>query len=122
MIENNYLWIKGKHTFNIGWEMRRTYQDDNECQQCAGNFNFSNAETADPANLGTTGNAFASFLLGTVDSANRYGTNELRLRNFDFSPYIQDDIKIRPNLTINVGLRWDIMEPFTEVNNLIVLL
>jgi hypothetical protein len=120
VIENNYLWIKGKHTFNIGWEVRRTYQDDNECQRCAGNFNFSNAETADPNNLGTTGNAFASFLLGTVDSANRYGTNELRLRNFDFSPYIQDDIKIRPNLTINVGLRWDVMEPFTEVNNLVV--
>jgi len=120
VIENNYLWIKGKHTFNIGWEMRRTYQDDNECQRCAGNFNFSNAETADPNNIGTTGNAFASFLLGTVDSANRYGTNELRLRNFDFSPYIQDDIKIRPNLTINIGLRWDMMVPFTEVNNLVV--
>ena len=120
VIENNYLWIKGKHTFNIGWEVRRTYQDDNECQKCAGTFNFSNAQTADPNNIGTTGNAFASFLLGSVDSANRYGTNELRLRNFDFSPYIQDDIKIRPNLTINVGLRWDVMVPFTEVNNLVV--
>ncbi len=120
VIENNYLWIKGRHTLNIGWETRRTYQDDNECQRCAGNFNFSNAETATPSALGTTGNAFASFLLGTVDSANRYGTNELRLRNRDFSPYIQDDIKIRPNLTINIGLRWDIMVPFTEVNNLIV--
>jgi len=120
VIENNYLWIKGKHQFNIGWEMRRTYQDDNECQRCAGSFNFSNAETADPNNIGTTGNAFASFLLGSVDSANRYGTNELRLRNFDFSPYIQDDIKIRPNLTINVGVRWDVMVPFTELNNLVV--
>ena len=120
VVENNYLWIKGKHTFNIGIELRRTYQDDNECQRCAGNFNFSNYETADPNNLGTTGSAFASFLLGTVDSANRYGTNELRLRNRDISPYIQDDIKIRPNLTINIGLRWDIMVPFTEVNNLVV--
>ncbi len=120
VIDNNYLWIKGKQTFNIGIELRRTYQDDDECQRCAGNFNFSNAQTADPNNLGTTGNAFASFLLGTVDNANRYGTNELRLRNRDFSPYIQDDIKIRPNLTINIGLRWDIMQPFTEVNNLIV--
>ena len=120
VIDNNYLWIKGKQTFNIGIELRRTYQDDNECQRCAGNFNFSNNQTADPNNLGTTGNSFASFLLGTVDSANRYGTNELRLRNRDFSPYIQDDIKIRPNLTINVGLRWDIMVPFTELNNQIV--
>jgi hypothetical protein len=120
VIENNYLWTHGRHTFNIGGEIRRTYQDDNECQRCAGNFNFSNNQTADPNNLGSTGNAFASFLLGTVDSANRYGTNELRLRNRDFSPYIQDDIKIRPNFTLNIGLRWDIMVPFTEVNNLVV--
>ena len=120
VIDNNYLWIKGKHTFNIGIEARRTYQDDNECQKCAGSFNFSNNQTADPNNLSTTGNAFASFLLGTVDSANRYGTNELRLRNRDFSPYIQDDIKLKPNFTINIGVRWDIMVPFTEVNNLVV--
>jgi hypothetical protein len=120
VIENNYLWIRGKHTFNIGWEARRTYQDDNECQHCAGTFNFSNNQTADPNNLGTTGNAFASFLLGTVDSANRIGSPELRLRNRDFSPYIQDDIKLRPNFTINIGLRWDVMVPFTEVNNQIV--
>jgi len=120
VVANNYLWIRGKHTFNIGWETRRTYQDDNECQKCAGSFSFSNNETADPANLGTTGNAFASFLLGTVDSANRVGSPELRLRNRDFSPYIQDDIKLRPNFTINLGLRWDIMVPFTEVHNQIV--
>ena len=120
VIENNYLWINGKHTFNIGLEVRRTYQDDNECQHCAGTFNFSNNETADPNNLGTTGNAFASYLLGTVDSANRIGSPELRLRNRDVSPYIQDDIKLKPNFTINIGLRWDVMVPFTEVNNQIV--
>ncbi len=40
-------------------------------------FNFSNNETADPNNLSTTGNAFASFLLGSVDSATRVGSQEL---------------------------------------------
>ncbi len=122
VIENNYLWVHGKHTFNIGWEARRTYQDDNECQQCAGNFNFSNNTTADPNNLGTTGNAFASFLLGDVDSADRVGSQEEKLRNRDFSPYIQDDIKLRPNLTVNIGLRWDIMVPFTAIGNNIVFM
>ncbi len=78
VIENNYLWIKGKHTFNIGLGVRRTYQDDNECQHCAGTFNFSNNQTADPNNLGSTGNAFASFLLGTVDSANRIGSPRVK--------------------------------------------
>jgi hypothetical protein len=120
VIDNNYLWIQGKHTFNIGMEVRRTYQDDNECQQCAGNFNFSNNQTADPNNLGNTGNAFASFLLGTVDSANRTGSTEQRLRNWDFSPYIQDDIKLSRKLTVNLGVRWDVMVPFTAIGNNIV--
>jgi len=120
VVENNWQWVKGKQTFNIGGEFRRTYQDDNECQQCAGNFNFSNNETADPANLGTTGNSFASFLLGTVDSGDRIGSQEEKLRNKDFSPYIQDDIKLSPKLTVNLGVRWDIMVPFTSVGNPIV--
>jgi hypothetical protein len=118
--DNNYLWVRGIHTFNIGWEVRRTYQNDNECQQCAGNFNFSNNETADPNNLGTTGNAFASFLLGDVDSVDRIGSQEERLRNWDVSPYIQDDIKLSKRLTVNIGVRWDVMVPFTAVGNYIV--
>jgi hypothetical protein len=120
VIENNYLWIKGRQTFNIGWEARRTYQDDNECQQCAGNFNFSNHQTADPNDISNTGNAFASYLLGTVDSANRTGSQELRLKNTDISTYIQDDIKWNPKLTFNIGVRWDVMVPFSEKNNNIV--
>ena len=38
----------------------------------------------------------------------------------DIAPYIQDDIKLTPKLTVNLGLRWDIMVPFTENNNLVV--
>jgi outer membrane receptor protein involved in Fe transport len=125
VLENNYLWIKGKQTFNIGFEYRRTYQDDNECQNCAGNFYFSNNTTADPnylnaGDLATTGNSFASFLLGQVDSANRIGTIEERLRNRDYAIYVQDDIKWSPKLTFNFGIRWDIMQPFTEIGNNIV--
>ncbi len=36
------------------------------------------------------------------------------------SPYIQDDIKITPKLTLNLGVRWDIQVPFTENHDLIV--
>ena len=125
VLENNYLWIKGRNTFNIGIEYRRTYQNDNECQQCAGYFSFSNNSTADPnynsnGDLSTTGNSFASFLLGQVDSADRIGTIEERLRNRDISTYIQDDIKWSPKLNFNLGVRWDIMQPFTEIGNNIV--
>ncbi len=119
---NNWLWIKGRHTFNIGGEFRRSYQDDNECQACGGQFNFSQHTTASASNLGGTGSSFASFLLGEVDSADRIFANELSLRNLLIAPYVQDDIKFSPKLTVNVGLRWDIMMPFVEKKNQIVFL
>jgi hypothetical protein len=121
-IVNNWLYTKGRQTFNIGAEYRRSYQDDNEEQTAGGRFQFSQKTTSDPSskNFDSEGSAFASYLLGLPDSVNRSNSQELRLRNFDVSPYIQDDIKLTPKLTINVGVRWDIQVPFTEVNNLIV--
>ncbi|MDR3773428.1 MAG: carboxypeptidase-like regulatory domain-containing protein [Terracidiphilus sp.] len=123
-IENNWLWTKGRNTFNFGIDIRRAYQDDNEEQTEGGHFNFSPAQTSTPSstdpNFGNYGNAFASFLLGLPDSANRSNSQELELRNRAISPYIQDDIKLSPKLTLNVGLRWDIQVPFTENHNLIV--
>jgi hypothetical protein len=129
---NNWLWSKGRNTFNIGGEFRRTYQDDNEEQTFGGQFTFSNSETSSTATtcpgpngttiscLGSYGSAFASFLLGLPDEANRSDSQELRLRNIDLSPYVQDDIKLSSRLTLNLGVRWDIQVPFTENNNLIV--
>jgi hypothetical protein len=123
-IVNNYLWTKGRNTFNMGAEFRRAYQDDNEEQTAGGQFSFSQRTTSVPnptdPNFGTYGSSFASFLLGIPDQANRSNSQELRLRNVDLSPYIQDDIKLTPKLTVNLGVRWDIMVPFTENHNLIV--
>jgi len=120
-IVNNWLWTKGRNTFNIGGEYRRAYQDDNEEQTEGGHFNFSNSQTSQAGpNFGNYGNAFASFLLGLPDSSNRSESLEERLRNLDISPYIQDDIKLSPRLTVNIGVRWDIQVPFTENHNQIV--
>jgi hypothetical protein len=55
-----------------------------------------------------------------VDAANRSFSQELKLRNLSLSPYFQDDMKLSPKLTVNLGLRWDIMVPFTENHNTIV--
>lgn len=121
---NNWLWTKGRNTFNIGWEFRRAYQDDNEEQTEGGHFAFSQRTTSvqnpNDSNFGHYGSAFASFLLGVPDSANRSNSQELELRNWDLSPYLQDDIKLSPRLTVNLGLRWDMQAPFTENHNLIV--
>lgn len=124
---NNWLWTRGRHSLNIGLEFRRSYQDDGECRSCLGQLTFSANTTTNPLNFvsgsgvnETSGSAFASFLLGQVDTSFRQYTAELRLRNLDVSPYIQDAIKINPRFTLNVGLRWDIMRPFTENDNNVV--
>ena len=123
-IVNNWLWTKGRSTYNIGMEYRRSYQDDNEDQTEGGQFHFSQKETsiqnANDPNFGNYGSAFASFLLGLPDSANRSNSQELELRNRAISPYIQDDIKLSPKFTLNLGIRWDIQVPFTENHDLIV--
>lgn len=118
---NNFLYNHGRHTMNIGWEVRRSYQDDDECQNCGGQFSFdaittSNGDTnsGDLLNENNTGSAFASFLMGSVDNAYRQFATENRLRNLYFGPYFQDDIKISPRFTINAGIRWDIARPFTD--------
>jgi hypothetical protein len=123
-IVNNFLWTKGRHTFNIGWEMRHSLQDDNEEQTEGGHFAFSHHQTdiqnPNSPYFGTYGSSFASFLLGLPDEEDRSNSQEERLRNWDVSPYVQDDIKLSPKLTLNLGVRWDIQVPFTEENNLIV--
>jgi hypothetical protein len=125
--DNNWLLTRGRHTVNFGFEIHRAYQDDHECQLCGGNFNFSTITTSngdlnvgDPVNVTNSGSAFASFLLGEVNSATRNFAPESKLRNFYLAPYVQDNIKVTPKLTVDLGLRWDILWPFTEEHNNVV--
>ena len=125
-IVNNWLWTRGRHTLNIGGEFRRAYEDQQSCTRCGGEFDFSQAQTSTPdssnPNFGSYGSSFASFLLGEVNSASRQYALNVKLRNLALSPYIQDDIKVNSKLTVNAGVRWDIMVPFTEANDNIVFM
>ena len=121
---NNWLWTKGRHTLNMGFQFRRTYQDILACQFCSGTFNFSQRTTSVPdtndPNFGTYGSSFASFLLGQADAGIRLFSNPVHLSSKAFATYIQDDIKVTNRLTVNVGLRWDVLVPFTERDNQII--
>ena len=105
-------WIRGKHTLKIGGELRH-YQD-NTTPISSSQFNFSPAETGDPsAPPNTTGNEFASFLIGAVDSASQqYALSEITSHFWYVGAYVQDDYKVFRKLTVNLGLRYDI--PWTR--------
>jgi hypothetical protein len=118
---NNWLWNKGRHSLNMGFQYRRTYQDVINCNFCSGTFNFSQRTTSTPdstnPNFGTYGSSFASFLLGLADATERNFATEAKLRNRAYGFYVQDDFKMNDRLTINAGIRYDILVPFTEAHN-----
>lgn len=108
--------IRGRHSLKVGFEHRRYYYNDRPRSNESGSFYFSPLQTALPGFNTQTGHAFASFLLGAVASANRSVVTSYfghRWRPFGF--YIMDDWKATRKLTLNLGLRWDIVPGLTEV-------
>ncbi|HEU0119148.1 MAG TPA: TonB-dependent receptor [Bryobacteraceae bacterium] len=119
LFSNSLTWVKGKHNIKVGVDFRKL-QNNLLQGASSGSFTFSRNETAFPsaALRGTTGNAFASFLLGEVDNGSLPINDVTRgMRLTYFAGYIQDDYKLSPKLTLNLGLRWDLFTPMREVNN-----
>lgn len=124
-ISNTFLfadgltWVKGKHNLKFGTDIRKL-QDNFLFPSTTGNYNFDRSGTAFPTAAGrsATGNAFASFLLGYVNSGGfRVSNIETGGRWGYIAGYAQDDYKLTPRLTLNLGLRWDLYLPLTDVND-----
>jgi hypothetical protein len=106
--------IHGKHTFHFGYQYSRYYYNERNYSD-AGNFTFSPIQTALPGYTTQTGNAFASFMLGAVQNAS-HGISVLSdgFRQPYHEFYANDDYKVTPRLTVNLGLRWGVIPPFFE--------
>jgi len=108
--------VKGNHQIKLGFEYRRNEDDDDTPNQAS--LSFSSLETDDPSNPTTTGNGFASLLLGSVDSGNEFIHSVNSKDHFVYlAGYAQDDYKVTPSLTVNLGLRYEI--PYTRASDAI---
>jgi hypothetical protein len=106
-------WTTGKHTVKAGLEYRyMTFPQTGWAVNTGGHFNFSSDETAQYDFRGNrrsdaTGNGFASLLLGQVDSANFSAPFNYMPKMKYAAPWVNDDFKITPKLTLSFGLRLD---------------
>ena len=109
-IDQGLTWIHNRHEFKMGWDMRRLETLGHDLATTNGIYQFARNETAFPGATATSGNSFASFLLGLPDQANAAATpvqdSVIRYQYYGF--YFQDNWRIKPKLTLNLGLRYDI--------------
>jgi len=123
-MQDNVIWNKGKHAITVGFQWQAL--QDNENTPLTGTqagFTFTNTETenftATGSPIANTGLAYAGFLLGLVDAStvtwNSVAETGGRYKTYAF--YVNDDYKVTPRLTLNLGLRWDLWGTFTEKYN-----
>jgi hypothetical protein len=120
--ENEYVpsdvvtWVKGKHILKFGGEFDAGQVNGNFSGYSDGSFSFNGDSTRDPQGT-SNGVGYADFLLGDVSNWSISITPEAGGRLKTTQLFAQDDYKLRPNLTLNVGLRYEIQPGWGEAQN-----
>jgi Carboxypeptidase regulatory-like domain len=107
-------WIKGNHTFKFGVDIRRARFDQYYYFDVNGEFTFDNS--GPNAILPGDGDQYAEFLLGLADGYTQGSGQREDVRSTAVYPFVQDSWKIRPNLTLNYGMRWEFTPPPTDIS------
>ena len=125
LFRDNLTWTKGSHTFKFGVEWAFESKNENAGNLSQGQFTFSDLQTRGTSTTGValtqSGLGLGSFLLGR---ANTYVEDEfditfqLHLSRREF--FVQDTWRVRPNLTLDLGVRYQYFVPATDRNNVMV--
>lgn len=109
---------KHNHSYKFGAEYRPIKFPFFQFPSNHGNWNFSRNSTAYPTDTGNlranTGDGYASFLLGEVNSGLISTTNFISSQKSAWAFYAQDDWKVTSKLTVNYGIRYELFSPIDE--------
>jgi hypothetical protein len=110
---DNFSKVVGTHTIKVGGEFHFDQVNTHAIAQFNGSFLFFGSQT---------GSDFTDFLLGAPTQYNQSQLQPFYGRNKYLGLYAQDSWRLRPNLTLNYGLRWDRIEPWYEKYNQLAVL
>jgi len=125
---DNLQWLHGKHSVTFGgqyeWLSYNYLYADGGTTLTTLNFGVNETAQVSGSSAGVvsgTGLPYASYILGAVDSGTytQYApiAQETGSRYHPFALYVNDDYKLTNKLTVNAGLRWDVMPPMREAEN-----
>jgi hypothetical protein len=112
--------VRKKHNMTFGAGYARLQQNPMNYANARGSFSFSGLLTSGFDSSGSplkgTGYDFADFLLGFPQSSSlQFGAKSNYFRTWNLNGYAQDDWRIRPTLSLNIGLRYEYFAPYTEL-------
>ncbi len=100
-------WNRGRHNIAFGTDLRRQQFNYLSQQNPRGTFTFTGA---------ATGSDLSDFLQGIPDTSSlAFGNADKYFRHSVWDAFVNDDWRIGPSLTLNVGLRWEYSAPLTEL-------
>jgi hypothetical protein len=111
----NTAYIRGSHMFKLGAEFKQDVYSDQNIQGSQGQYTFGNEPTAVPflgtasVGGGSIGAGYASFLMGLASTTNVNAPKMTQMRKKSWSLYLQDNWKVTRKLTLDYGLRWDLV-------------
>jgi Carboxypeptidase regulatory-like domain/TonB-dependent Receptor Plug Domain len=109
---DHFSFNTGRHYLKVGGEIRRIRLDSIRAQTVRGQFTFDSANWTGLSGFTATGNSLANFLLGLPrQKGRRVGDFAHNLRATEYATFIQDDWKVSPKLTLNIGLRYMLYVP-----------
>src|SRR5262249_27467011 len=116
-LSDSMIWTHGKHTLRWGGDYRRIELNTQTDSNPRGSFVFTGLNTSqivDGQPVAGTGYDLADFLLGLPQqTALQYGVSD-HFRSNTWDLFAQDEWRLRGNLTLNLGVRYEYFSPYTE--------
>ena len=112
----NFTWVKGKHSMKFGYEYERVWMAVNDNNPLYGSFGYGGGySNAGGSTVSDT--YWADFLFGTTNAYSLANYYVAHLTQNTHNLYAQDDWHVFPNLTLNLGLRWEYGSPYADLYN-----